>query len=205
MTLVSSQFLANDLSPIDHIVISALPLLLLCIATMLLQRAAGDKHSAGRDQTSNNAFAIVSLAGALAFASVLCLWAMVGHMLSNCRSDLAHTHQNFVPLPFPLAFTSSSHVMSLLIAGLAYWLPLNFPAQLTSKHSLRFRTTRDHVALLGSIFAFQAFVFRPQPNQLDSLLIGPLALVTLALYEPPLPPLKEEAQVVSSSCAGSQQ
>lgn len=112
-------------------------------------------------------------------------------------SSVADTPQSFIPRPFPSIFTSNTHVLSLLIAGVVYWLPLNFPANLTSKHSLRFRTTRDHLALLGSIFAFQAFVFRPQPNQLDSLLIGPLALVTLTLYEPPLPPLKEESQSVS--------
>lgn len=79
---------------------------------------------------------------------------------------------------------------------LAYWLPLNFPSTLTSKSSLRFRTTRDYVALLGSIFALQAFAFHPQPSQLDSLIIGPLALISMALYEPPLPPLKEDAHGV---------
>lgn len=85
-----------------------------------------------------------------------------------------------------------------MTAGLAYWLPLNFPADLTSKSSLRFRQIRDYLALLGSIFALQAFAFRPQPSQLDSLVIGPLALISLALYEPPLPPMKEEMRGVSS-------
>jgi hypothetical protein len=53
------------------------------------------------------------------------------------------------------------------------------------------------VVLFAAIFAFQAFAFRPQPTQLDALVIGPLALITFALYEPPLAPLKADSQGVS--------
>lgn len=175
---------------------AAIPLVLLGAVTMMLHKGGGDGQSTGKDKLTHKSLAVVSLAGAVALVSVLSLWAMVSNAsLRLCPT--ADQSQNFIPRPFPAVFTSKTHTLSLMTACLAYWLPLNFPASLSSKHSLRFRTTRDHVALLGSIFAFQAFVFRPQPNQLDSFVIGPLALVTLALYEPPLPPLKEEAQGVS--------
>jgi zinc transporter 5/7 len=91
---------------------------------------------------------------------------------------------------------SNAHFLSVLTASVAFWLPLPWHSPLTSKSSFRFRTTRDHVLLFASIFAFQAFAFRPQPTQLDALVIAPLVLITFALYEPPLEPLKVEHQGV---------
>lgn len=85
----------------------------------------------------------------------------------------------------------------MLAAGFAYWLPLNLPDALLHKSSLRFRTPRDYGVLLGSIFALQAFALRPQPTQSDSLVVLPMAMISLMLYEQPLPPLKDEARGVS--------
>jgi hypothetical protein len=92
---------------------------------------------------------------------------------------------------------SNTHFLSVLTATVAFWLPLPWPSPLASKSAFRFRTTRDHVLLFASIFAFQAFAFRPQPTQLDALVIAPLALITFALHEPPLEPLKADHQGVS--------
>ena len=105
--------------------------------------------------------------------------------------------QALIPTPFPAAQASSTHFLSIITAISAYWLPLPLPSPLASKSSFRFRTTRDHVILFASIFAFQAFAFRPQPTQLDALVVAPLALITFALYEPPLAPLKADSQGVS--------
>jgi hypothetical protein len=109
----------------------------------------------------------------------------------------AEPHQDIIPAPLPAVRASSMHFLSAGTAILAYWLPLPIPSAIASKTSFRFRTTRDHVVLLASIFAFQAFAFRPQPTQLDALVIGPLAMITFALYEPPLPALKQDGQGVS--------
>jgi hypothetical protein len=107
------------------------------------------------------------------------------------------TWQGLLPSPFPIPQASNTHFLSVLTAIVAFWLPLPWPSPLASKSSFRFRTTRDHVLLFAAIFAFQAFAFRPQPTQLDALVIAPLALITFALYEPPLEPLKAEHQGVS--------
>ena len=102
-----------------------------------------------------------------------------------------------MPIPLPAPQASKAHFLSVLTAIIAFWLPLPWPSPLANKSSFRFRTTRDHVLLFASIFAFQTFAFRPQPTQIDALVMVPLALLTFALYEPPLAPLKAEHQGVS--------
>jgi hypothetical protein len=140
-------------------------------------------------------FSIVTLAGALSAAGVLGLWTIVSLTLYDLKKML--TLQGLIPAPFPIPQASNTHFLSVLTAIVAFWLPLPWPSPLASKSAFRFRTTRDHVLLFASIFAFQAFAFRPQPTQLDALVIAPLALVTFALYEPPLEPLKAEHQGVN--------
>lgn len=147
---------------------------------------------------SQMALTVTVLAGAIATTAVFALWTTV----SNDRRSRSHsrcrlTNQDMIPPPIPQFTASGGHLLSIGTALVAYWLPLPIPSPIASKSSFRFRSTRDHVTLLASIFAFQTFAFRPQPTQLDALVIAPLALITFAMYEPPLPALKSDAPSVS--------
>lgn len=146
------------------------------------------------ERRSAMTFSVVVLAGTMSSVGVLALWTVVS-IPSSVRIRSSYK-QDLIPRPFPVPQASNAHFLSVLTAILSYWLPLPWPSPLASKSSFRFRTTRDHVLLFTSIFAFQTFAFRPQPTQLDALVIGPLALITFALYEPPLEPLKVEHQGV---------
>lgn len=112
----------------------------------------------------------------------------------------SNASQHIIPVPLPASPASYPHFLSVITASLAYFLPVTLPSPIRPKAALNFRSSRDFVVLVGSIFALQSFAMLPGPAQLDALVVLPLAMASFVLYEAPLPPLKAAVEGMNTVC-----